>query len=291
MANIEKVRQHFQKAREIEFDSTRFYREFQDSVRQEIAEIRQDRDLSEQGKFRKTEELKKKRGLEFLQKAHVRKQEYLAELAKAQKEADAVVFAALKKPDQTKLERFEKDLRALRTELLLTHRADLAFRKLDEFVKRIDDAYLADMVREQFQDLAMPIISVAGGGEAAKYRLQLAQTFDKLKSDFEPEAVKEARQILEMSKSSSESARLFNPIVEEKAVELFGREHGLFVNRTDEYFAKNEHEKPADYVDPEAVAKSKTSVDWGNDGVAESFKALNDFLKSVKETREPAATE
>jgi hypothetical protein len=260
MANIEKARQHYQKAREIEFDSTRFFREFQDKVRQEIADIRLDRDLSEQGKFRKTEELKKKRGLEFLQKAHVRKKEYLAELAKAQKEADAIVFAALKKPDATKLERFEKDLRALKTELLLTHRADLAFRKLDEFVKRIDDAYLADMVREQFQDLAMPIIAVAGG-EAAKYRLQLAQTFDKLKGDFESEAVKEARQILETSKTLTEHARLFDPIVEQKAVELFGHEHGQFVNRTDEYFTKNEHEKPADYVDP---AQEYKKYEWGS---------------------------
>ncbi|MFD2615726.1 hypothetical protein, partial [Paenibacillus gansuensis] len=221
------------------------------------------------------------------QKTHTRKQEMLANIRKAIKEADAVVYAAATKPDATKLSRFEAELRDLKTQLMLTTSAQSGFAKLNGFIQRLDDPYLANLVREQYADIAMPIVSLAGGADSAKYRLQLSQAYDGLKSKFETDEVREAREILETAKSIEEDPKLYPPgIVQEAATIAFGREQSVFMNNTDAYFERNPGERPADYVDPEKVeAKPKQSDHEQRleDAVFEKWRQAEAERKKAKE--------
>ncbi|RAV19500.1 hypothetical protein [Paenibacillus contaminans] len=261
---IENARKYLQQAHEIKGTSMGFLRERVFSMREELSKIRGDKNLSAQGKSVKTAQAKAKRGVEFLQQTHTRRQEYVLNLKKAVREAEGVIYETVQKPDETKLERFESEMRTLKTELLLSMRKDTALRKFSEFISRIDDAYLASIVREQYADFAGPIISLAGTDVSVKG--ELARTFEQLKTGFESPEVAEARMILESANAFLESPRLFAPGLADEAVdevfsyserdlEIEGRTPGSrnvtirqYINDTDTYFQAYPDKKPADYV-------------------------------------------
>lgn len=262
MSKLQNAKEYLQKAHDIRGESATFLVGFKKQVQEELEKVRENRDLSQEGQYRQSEAVKAKYGVELLQKSHTRKQEFLSNVQKAHKIADETVYASLKKPDATKLGRFESELRAFKTEILLTPSADSAARKLTEFVGRLDDAYLADLVREQFADIAGPIISAAGG-ESAKYKLQLSHTFQKLRSDFESPEVKEAREVLELATGMIENPSLYPGYISHDAVQgLVGKEYAQYLENTDAFFTKEENAtyKP-NYVDPEEQQNKRAESD------------------------------
>lgn len=166
--SYQKAKDSIQKAHELKHDNTRFYREFQDKVRTEINAIAGDSDLSADGRYNRTTAAKKKHGTDLMKQAHVRRLQYLAHLKDAKTHAEAEIYAKIKKPDATTLERFEASLRKVKTELLLSMNAKTAAAKLTEFITQVSDPYCASILHEQFADLAGPIIAQTPPSENAK---------------------------------------------------------------------------------------------------------------------------
>jgi hypothetical protein len=173
------------------------------------------------------------------------------------------------------LERFESDLRSLKTELLFTANGEHAYGKLSQFVRKIDDPYLTNIVREQFAELTA---AVSPSGSAVEISLDhpltgvkmqrplksaLAEMYQRLKDNFETPDVKEARSIMESAAYQIGSPKMFIDLVTQNATDLLGREHAVYLNDTDTFFEKHTEHKPADFVDEEAAQEYKEDATGG----------------------------
>lgn len=281
MSKLQSAKGYIQKARDIQSNGAKFMLDYKQKHTAAVGEIESNRHLSEEGRRAAKDDVRKKLGVEFLQKSHTLKQEYLANLRKAAAAADAVVFAAVKKPDDESLRRFQADLRALKTGVMLSPNADRSYERLAAFVADINDAYLANIVRDEFSDIAAGIVSSA---EGARLKPQLARMFDGLKSNHESDEIVEARGILEAAKEAEARPQLYTGgIVSDAAISTFGREYGAFIDNTDAYFERNVDDKPADYVDPESIAEKRLTSDRPE--VSEYAEAV----RREREAREAAA--
>lgn len=282
MSKLQQAKDYMDKSREMLRGSTRFFLDFQQQARADKRVIEQDPDLNGDAKLRRKADISAKRGVEFLQKAHTRKQEYLTNVQKARKIADELVYASIKKPDQTKIDRFEASLRTFKTELMFVADQRHAYDKLNEFTRKIDDPYLANMFREQFGEISAHVLSTngdnqllvegpGGGGDKAVLPLKtlLGRMYSRLQDDFESPEVKEARQLLEEATDCIKNPRLFDLAgdapdisrVRRSAADEFGLIYGQFINDTDTFFENHPEQKPADYIDPETATETK-KVPW-----------------------------
>lgn len=252
-----KAKESIQKAYDLRHDNTRFYREFQDKVRSEISAIASDKELSAEGRFNRTAATKKKHGADLMKQAYTRRQQYLAHLKEAKAAAEVEIYAKIKKPDAATLERFEASFRKVKTELLLSMSPKTAAAKLTEFIAQVSDPYCANILHEQFADLAGPIIAQTPAAESAKIRHEMANTFEGLTSKFESDDMRAAREAIE-SINDMETSKFFIDLVRETATGELGREFGAYVNDTEAYFASHEDERPAE-IKAEPV-KTRTSV-------------------------------
>lgn len=259
---IQQIREHIDKARLAESLTTSEALERKRKVQAEMGEIMRNRDLSEIGRANAVSTLKQKHGIEFLQDAYKLKQIYMAELKKAREGADAIVYAKAKKPDAVKIERFEEELKALKTELMLTTRAETAKQKVEAFIqkhaKTADDRYFALRVRDGFQQIAAPILESAGT-ESAKYRAILGEMFERLDQASLSDDAREARQILDLADAMMERGTLFSGLVVESMTETLGREYASFLNNPEKFFADKPELKPEDYVHPEDTPQAKVA--------------------------------
>ncbi|MFC5650911.1 hypothetical protein ACFPYJ_17685 [Paenibacillus solisilvae] len=256
MSKLQSAKGYFQKAREIQESGTKLMLEYRQQYVAASGEINSNKNLSEAGKFEAKKEVKRKLGVEFLQKSHTRKQEFLVNIKKAIRDADSVVYGTVKRPDDEKVRRFEADFRALKTELTFSPTAKRSFEKLTAFVDRIDDPYLAGIVRDQFGDITSGILAAP---EGVQLKLQLARMFEGLKTNHETDEIREAREILEVAKANEERPTLYTAgVVHETAVDIFGAEYGRFIDKTEVFFESNADVKPADYDDPENPSMKKT---------------------------------
>jgi hypothetical protein len=132
---------------------------------------------------------------ELVKQAHLRKQDYLQALTDAKADAEKFVKSAVKKPADDVVKDFEHSLRYLKTELLLSNRYEVAEKKLNDFVAKINDPFLASKMADEFMEIAPHALSIAP--EPAKAKLKLAGMFDRLNNDFVSEEVKEAKETIQ----------------------------------------------------------------------------------------------
>ncbi|WHY73447.1 hypothetical protein [Fictibacillus enclensis] len=247
------ARAYYEEAREIQGLTTQLIREYQTVIRPELSKINQDQNLTEVGKKAKADALKKEYGIKILQNAQTMKEKHSANLIKARKAAEKTIHTTHKKPDAETVSRFEKAFKALKTELMLTPRADTAQRKLNEFMAKVKDPWIAEQIRSDFADVAGPILNAAGSSRA-KYQLELAAAFEKLDADHATPEIVEAREVLHYVEHAEQSNGLFSGFIEADAVkEMVGHEYASYLNKPEEFFAQEEYKeaKPAEHVDPE----------------------------------------
>lgn len=270
MSKAKQARQHLITAHEIAHSSSTYILQLKQKLTEELVKIGHDPRLTAVGKQEEVAAIKKKFGIEFLQGSHTRKQKYLAEVRKAYKLADEAVYATVKKPDATKLERFESELRSLKTELLFAPNQRTAYEKLTEFVRKIDDPYLAGRVRDEYAEISEKIMSAPGEGSVRRegdggavplpIKHVLGELYGRLKSDYESDEVREARQILEAARAMEEDPKIYaSPIVRDAVTQSLGTEYARYMDDTYAYFADKPDLKPADYVDEEEEAARKAA--------------------------------
>ncbi|GGG08695.1 hypothetical protein [Paenibacillus aceti] len=258
----QKAKESILKAHELRNDNTRFYREFNDAIRKEITAVKEDRNLSPEGQTNKVSEIKEKRGKELMQQVYKRRQEFRAHLSEARKHAEEVIYTKIPKPDATKIDRFDEALRVLKTEIMLTHNAKSAAAKLTAFIEGIEEPYFAHKVSEQFGELAGSILAVEEPGELAKTRYALSQQFSGLTSKYESPEAGAARDSLETATALDQTA-FFNEIVRGAVNDTLGTYYGSYINRTDDYFAAHEDERPKEEIKKDANPKQQNDpFEW-----------------------------
>lgn len=245
---LKKAKEYMQKAYDVVHSSPRHILEVKRLRDDLVKEIDADKSLSPHGKFTAKIELKKLLAIPVLRTAHTRKQEYISHLSRAVKLTDPIVYAKPPKPDAVKLERFEAEFRKLKTELQISPRADFAYKKLTDFVNKIDDAYLAHIVQDQFGEIASLILSVPSAD--GQTRQNLSRTLEELQTKFETDELREARSIYETAQQMIEDPKIYRgPIINDAVTDIIGMEYAKYIDSTDEFFAieGNEEHKPEDY--------------------------------------------
>ena len=279
-----KAKEYFEKAKAIKTNSTKAYREWSEKARREIEKAKFDLDLSPQGREKKVAELRKKYGLELMQSAYRLKDEYQTWVERAKKAAKDELYDKLKKPAAEKIDRFNRDFKRFKTDLMLTPRVSAAEQKLNAFIASIDDPYLANEVPDQFDEIAGTILNVAGN-ESPQYRLKLSQTYQQLQDNFMSDDAKEAKKVIESL--ADDEPVIFNPVVGENASDLLGGEYAKYINEPEAFFEKEENAKykPEPYQDelnsPDAMRKQALE-----DATTRQWREIDEQLNAAKETLE-----
>lgn len=222
-----------QKAIELQQTSTGFYRQLSEKARQEISKANLDRDLSDEGRIKKTAQVRRAHANELMKAALDRKNEYVKLLTEAKADAEATIKKKIKKPADDVIEDFEKSLRYLKTELLLSNRYDAAEAKLNSFLSQINDGYLASRMADEFIEIVPHALSIAG--DPAKAKLKLGEMFDRLNTEYLPDDVKSAKESLGYINTALERPALFGAVVEANATDIFGLDVAKKINTPEEY--------------------------------------------------------
>src|SRR4051812_12611620 len=93
MSRIEKVRDLVTKAQQLQDDTTRAYRLFQDDFRKKQSEIKLNEEYSAKGKEKLVDSLKTRSTIEFLKGARQQQTAFKGYLKDAKKEAEAIIHA------------------------------------------------------------------------------------------------------------------------------------------------------------------------------------------------------
>jgi len=229
------MKEHIQKAHEIKESATSKYRELLQKMNGEISEINNDFRLSPEGKQYLISDLKKEYKEELMKLAKQIKAEYQLELSKAKISAEKVLESPIKKPDENVIGKYREQVEELKTRVMLSLKPETAKDMVSEFVKGIDDPYLANEFKKEFATVITPIISNVHGAEGAKIKHALTETYDKLNKDFMTDEQREAKQIIE-STGSMASAKVFNYTVLQSVSDSFGRDAAAIVNEPEKYF-------------------------------------------------------
>ncbi|MED4918678.1 hypothetical protein [Geobacillus thermodenitrificans] len=229
-----KFKEYVQKAVEIRDTSAAWYRERAEVARKEIAKARTDLDLSPEGRMKKAAKLKFEYGEELLKAALERKQQYIDLLKQAKADAEATLKRGIPKPSDDKIADFQKVLNHLKVEIMLSTNFDTVAKKIEDVMKTIDEPYLATMLADEFATIVPQALAVST--DPSKAKTVLSDLFERLNNEYLPEDVKEARQSLEFINASLENPKLFAPIVEANAVDVFGNDVGKKLNTPEVYF-------------------------------------------------------
>ncbi|GAA0134731.1 hypothetical protein YSY43_15710 [Paenibacillus sp. YSY-4.3] len=271
--SYQKAKASLERAREIEQSSSGMMLAYKRNLASELSKIESDRRLTEEGKQEVKAETKQKHAIEFLQKSHTMKQEYVASVKKAIREAEKVIYTPPRKPDATRLGRFEDAFRSLKTELMFATSQRSALEKLRGFVETLDDPYLAKRVRDDFAEIAPQLLAAPGDGTIAKggpdlkvsTRAELGSMYDDLLKPFQSEDFRGAGEVLEVAQMLEEDPRIHrSPIVNDAAKEAFGSEYARYINDTETFFAANPEHMPEPFVDEEGdhVRQTAEDVAW-----------------------------
>lgn len=233
MKTIAEIRESIEKAQQVQQDSTGLYRVFQESYKQKENEIQLNKDYTPQGKIKLIESHQARKTIELMQLARSQKQLFDMYLNTAKKDAESIIYSKTPKVEQDKQERFDKRLKEVKTEILLSS-AKQGKDILTDFLKTVDEQAFANQVKGEFADLITPILADAQG-DAGKYRNELFQVFEGVKArSLDPEAG-EAMKIAEYADSAM-GGRFFNFLVEEKAGEHLGKLAQMYINKPEQYF-------------------------------------------------------
>jgi hypothetical protein len=249
-----KMRKHMEKAQEIKNGSAKFLHELNFETRTLVNKTKTDMMLSAEGRQVKSKEVRAKKGVEFMQALHVRKNEYIGHLKKAQQAAMEILKTPIEKASNEEIHDFEKALKNLKTTIMLSTNPKTSEAKLNEFVSGIKHPYLASLLRDQFPSVVGDIIASAGS-ESQQYKMRLFDVYESLEKDFLTDEHREAQGIVQFTDSEIAGNRLFMGLAPDgmpslhmqSVIETFGNNIAKYIDNTDQYFVDNEDaEKPAE---------------------------------------------
>jgi hypothetical protein len=234
LSRVQKVKDKLEKAHQIQDSTTHLYRVWQDQLRSDIANIKNNEEYSAKGKEKLVESLKSRKTIEFLKGARQQQSEFRKYMSEAKKESEAIIYAKTPAVDSEKMDRFTKRFGEVKTEIKLATSARRGKEILQEFLGSIDEQGLAVIVKEGYGDLIQPILDGAGG-DLQRYKNDLGKSFEQVKTRaLDPEAV-EAFQVVDYVEAALNS-KFYSPMVEQNVQQTLGKLAATYMEKPDEYF-------------------------------------------------------
>jgi hypothetical protein len=275
----QKAKESILKAHDLKRENTGIYRQFNEKVREEIKIIKDDTDLSEEGRAKRIAQVQETRGKELLQLAYRRHREYRALLADARQNAEAVIYSDIPKPDQTKIDRFDEAFRKLKTELMLARDGKSAAQKLTQFIEGVDERYLHHKISESFGELSSSVLAI---DDSAAMRGALSKQYDSLNASYESPDAEEARSSLEVA-NDMENSQFFLDAVVGAARDTLGTQYSSFLNNTESYFTRHEDERPV-MEKPQESKKKAPDLGFSEEQIA----LIERKVREAREAKEAA---
>lgn len=170
-------------------------------VKQEMADIQMDPNLSGIGIAQKQREAQARAGAELAKIMRTNKKVIDAELAAAEKSARAALAKPNAKPDADTQRDFDEKYSALKTELIVFNNAQSA-REMIDFMQSVSDPYLARTILDEFATTGALL------GKHIVDPTRLRTVYENVKATAETDAKTQARQAL----TEIESLRAVKPI-------------------------------------------------------------------------------
>lgn len=229
-----KFKELIEQANVIQGTSSKWYGEEAKKIRTEIAKAKTDLNLSAEGRINKSEKIRNYCAKELMNNAKKMKSEYISLLNEAKSEAEKTIKAGIKKADDEKIEAFQRDLKRVKAELMLSNNFDKSKAILDDLIGKIDDGYIGNLLADEFINLIPQALSTSS--EPVKAKLVLSRMFEQVSNDFIPEDIKEAKNAIQLVDASLENPKIFTLGAVENADDLFGSGLGSrFLNKPEEF--------------------------------------------------------
>ncbi|USK70191.1 hypothetical protein [Peribacillus asahii] len=171
----------YQQTQELPKTVTPLASELTQAVNDEFRDINNDPLYSPEGKKAEREQMRDVYGRKFIEVAKKLREDYDKAVAKAQTSAEILLNEEPAKPDEIKIKSFERELAALKLDIMLTVEPEKAVRAIDEFTSKQADPYFARQLAKEFGGLAANVIGGAGS-EAGQVKLKLRDTLGTINS-------------------------------------------------------------------------------------------------------------
>lgn len=236
--SIEKIKEYYESAHSVLNNSNGLYRQFREQFNEEKTKIDTNPNYSATGKKDLTQRLNDRKKAEFMLIAKSQKELFTSYLQEAQKLADSLAYQNVPKVDEVKKERFQKSFNELKTELLLTTNPRSAKDKLKEFIGKIDEYGLFEIVKNEFASLSESMIDKTPQSERGELTKDLRQMYDSVKHNSVPPESHEAYELLDQINMMLERPRIFSLIALDAIEKDLGREAKELANDPEIYFEK-----------------------------------------------------
>lgn len=245
--NIQDIRDYIDMAHDIRNQATGNYRRTLDSFRSGKSRINRLFPGANSKQAHTIYDRKSRRDL-FKLIQHETNQ-YRAALRAASAAAEKIAHTAAPRPSDEIVERFERRLTDIKTEILIAPTPDTASQRLSSFIGSINDPWAAMRVKQEYGALVTPIITAAGS-QAGSFKIQLSKAFDELKTQALTEEAAQAIELHETAEGLLQCS-IYPRIVKDTIAETLGRGAAAFIDTPDEYFTAEE------FAENEQVSKDE----------------------------------
>ncbi len=238
------IQEKINKARDIRHSDMKvFMGSLMNYARTERIRIDSDGMLSGEGKAYKQKQLSDKLEVAFFSQVRESQNEYRQLLSEAKAEAQSLLLAEPKKVDTKKQRLFDRELSALKANVLFGLTSQQRVDAMSEIVSKADERGLALQIDSEFMKLAENVINASGSPEdkeSVRYGLRVIhERLQKQQDVPEAEQIRKAfNAITDLEKAPVVNRGLFDSQLKE-----IGKRTLDFADSIDEY-----HEKHADFI-------------------------------------------
>ncbi|WP_251460080.1 hypothetical protein [Weizmannia agrestimuris] len=146
--------------------------ELKKAVNEEIRKINSDPLYSDEGKALERQKVRDNFGKQFIDVAKKLRDDYDKSVIKAKTSAEILLNQDPPKPDDITLKTFQRELNALKMDVLLSTDPEKAAHAISEFASKQTNPYLAKQLAGEFAGLATDIIASSGQNPSVKLKLR-----------------------------------------------------------------------------------------------------------------------
>ena len=198
--------------------------------------IRDNIDLSQQGKEKKLEALKIEVGEGLLKTFGEKISAHKKAVVVASGEAERILNKPHLTPHSDKLKSFEREYDKLKLDLMLGTRPQDSVKALREFISKQDEPYFTDVIVKEFPGLISSVLDTAGP-EKANYKIEMRGLLDMARENGITEEKRKAADVYESLKDAfTQKPFLEKDMVLDNVSAVFGNKIARYANDPEAYF-------------------------------------------------------
>lgn len=189
----EEMMSAYQQTLELPNSVTTIAAELKHMVNEEIQKINSDPLYSDEGKAVERQKIRDHFGQQFIETAKKLRDDYDKAVVKASVSAEVLLNQDPPKPSDTSVKTFQRELNALKMDVMLSTDPEKAVHAINEFADKQTDPYLVKQLAGEFAGLASNIIASSGNDPSVK--LKLREALDTINSKAMTPEQKKAQEI------------------------------------------------------------------------------------------------